>query len=197
MNRALLTSALLLALPAAAVADEGAQQPSRPRDLAPEARLQQRMDRMAEFLKLTDAQKASIKALHEKQQAGAKARHEAVQAATKAFREAAQDPKISTDQLRRLHQAAADARFEALASRRAMMLEVRNLLTPEQREKAAVLRGMGLERRHEHRMMMSGERGQGPRFGQGMGPGRGPGGGMGRRGQGFGGGQGPGGGFDE
>ena len=100
MKRALLTAALLLALPAAAVADEGAQQPPRPRDLAPEARLQQRMDRMAEFLKLTDAQKASIKALHERQQAGAKARHETVQAAAKAFREAVQDPKISTDQLR-------------------------------------------------------------------------------------------------
>lgn len=193
MNRALLTAALLLALPAAAVADEGAQQPPRPRDLAPEARLQQRMDRMAEFLKLTDAQKASIKALHEKQQAGAKARHEAVQAAAKAFREAAQDPKISTDQLRRLHQAAADARFEALAAHRAMLLEVRNLLTPEQREKAALLRGMGMERRREHRMMMRGERG--PGFGKGMG--RGPGGGMERRGPGFGGGEGPGGGFDE
>ncbi|MFN8010222.1 MAG: Spy/CpxP family protein refolding chaperone [Holophagaceae bacterium] len=191
MKRALLTAALLLALPAAAVADEGAQQPPRPRDLAPEARLQQRMDRMAEFLKLTDAQKASIKALHERQQAGAKARHETVQAAAKAFREAVQDPKISTDQLRRLHQAVADARFEALASRRAMMLDVRNLLTPEQREKAAVLRGMGMERRREHRMMMRGERG--PGAGPGMGPGRGPG----RRGQGFGGGQGPGGGFDE
>jgi Spy/CpxP family protein refolding chaperone len=190
MNRTLLTAALLLALPAAALADDRApdtQQPQRP---APEAQLQRRMDRMAEALKLTEAQKASIKALHEKQQAGAKARRESAQAAAKAFREAAQDPKVSTEQLRRLHQAAADARFEAMAAHRSMMLEVRNLLSPEQREKAALLRGMGMERRREHRMMMRGERGPG------FGPGRGPGRGMGpRRGQGFGPGSGPGGGF--
>lgn len=190
MNRALITAAFLLALPAAALADDralDAQQPKPAAPPAPEAQLQRRLDRMAEFLKLTDAQKASIKALHEKHEAGAPARRDAVQAAAKAFREAAQDPKVTTEQLRRLHQAAADARFEAMADRRAMQLEIRSLLTPDQREKAALLRGMGMGRQREHRMMMRG--GRGPGFGPGMAPGMGRGMGP-RRGQGFGPGQG-------
>lgn len=185
MNRALITAALTLLLPAAGIAGDRETDPQQPPPPpAPEVRLQKRLDRMAEFLKLTEAQKASIKALHEKQQAGAQGRREAVQSAAKAFRDAAQDPKIGTDQLRRLHQAAADARFEALAAHRAMQMDIRALLTPEQREKAAVLRGMGLERRREDRMMMRGGRGFGPgRMDRGMGP---------RRGQGFGQGFGPG-----
>jgi Spy/CpxP family protein refolding chaperone len=184
MNRTLLTAALVIALPVAAFAAPRGTEDPQAKPSAPPAmqeRMQHRMERAAEFLKLTDAQKASIKAIHEKNQDGAKTRREAAQAAGKAFREAAQDPKVSTDQLRRLHQAAADARFDALSTHRAMMLEIRNLLTPEQREKAATLRGMGLERRRERMMRMRG----GPRdgMGRGMGHGRGEGFGPGRQGR--------------
>jgi Spy/CpxP family protein refolding chaperone len=130
--------------------------------------MKRRLEFMAERLKLTEAQKASFKAIHEKHQASAKARRETVQAAAKAFREAARDPKVGTDQLRRFHQALADARFEAMAAQRAMKLELRALLSPEQREQAAELRGMAQARRHD-RMQRQRGFGPGPKMGLGMG----------------------------
>jgi Spy/CpxP family protein refolding chaperone len=171
MNRTLITAALLFALPAAALAAPRVpeDQPTPPAPPSQQERQHRRLERAAEFLKLTEAQKASIKAIHEKNRDGAKARRDTAQAAAKAFHEAARDPKVTTDQLRRLHQALADARFEAFSAHRSMQLEVRGLLSPEQREQAATLRGMVLGRR-EGLMRMRGGRGQG--MGPGFGPGR-------------------------
>jgi Spy/CpxP family protein refolding chaperone len=173
MNRTLATAALLFALPAAALAAPRVpeEQPKPPAPPSLQERAHRRLERASEFLKLSEAQRASIKAIHEKNRDAAKARRESAQAAAKAFHEAARDPKVTTDQLRRLHQAMADARFEAFSAHRAMRLEVRNLLTPEQREQAATLRGMALERRREGLMRLRG--GRGPGMGQGSGPGRG------------------------
>jgi Spy/CpxP family protein refolding chaperone len=170
MNRARFLAPLLLAaltLPLAAQAPPPPP-PSGRAGQDPEA-MKRRQEFMAERLKLTEAQRASFKAIHEKHQASAKARREAAQAAAKAFREAAKDPKVSTDQLRRFHQALADARFEVMAAQRALKLELRAILSPEQREQAAELRGMAQARRHDR--MMARRHGQGPGMGQGMGMG--------------------------
>ncbi|MBK8725087.1 MAG: Spy/CpxP family protein refolding chaperone [Holophagaceae bacterium] len=173
MTRTLFTAALLLALPAAALAAPSAPEAQQARP-APQQTLQERQDRrlehLAEVLKLSADQKASIKAIHERNREAGKSRQEAAKNAAKAFREASEDPKVSTDQLRRLHQAMADARFEAMAARRTMRLEVRNLLTPEQREKAATLKGMGMERRRERMLRERG--GRGPGMGEGSRGGR-------------------------
>lgn len=178
MNRTLATAALLFALPAASLAAPRVpeDQPKPPTPPSQQERQHRRLERAAEFLKLSEAQRASIKAIHEKNRDAAKVRRESAQAAAKAFHEAARDPKVTTDQLRRLHQAMADARFEAFSSHRAMQLEVRSLLTPEQREQAATLRGMALERRRERLMRDHRGPGMGPGMGRGMREGRGPGG---------------------
>lgn len=172
MTRTLFTAALLLALPAAALAAPSAPeaQQARPAPQTLQERQDRRLEHMADFLKLSVDQKASIKAIHERNREAGKSRHEAARNAAKAFREASEDPKVNTDQLRRLHQAMADARFEAMAAQRTMRLEVRNLLSPEQREKAATLKGMGMERRRERMLRERG--GRGPGMGEGFRGGR-------------------------
>ncbi len=100
-----------------------------------------RTERIAQALHLTDAQKASIKALRQKHQPELLRHREAVQQAQQALRTALQDAAAPEAQLRPLYDKAAAARFDLLLARRALQKETQALLTPEQRLKAAELRG--------------------------------------------------------
>jgi len=128
---------LLLALPAVA------QTPAAPSPMAPpEAHSSDRMQaRMAEKLKLTDAQKASCKDIIAKYKPALKAKGQAAREARKAFMEAIQNPETTPDTLKALNRTMADTRIEATLARRALRQELRLVLTPEQREKAAYMMG--------------------------------------------------------
>lgn len=95
---------------------------------------------MMRGLELTEAQKASMKAIAEKHREAAKGKHEAAMAARKALHEAMMNPATSVDQLKALHEKASQARFELALDRRSMMQESMALLTPEQKAKAEKLR---------------------------------------------------------
>jgi Spy/CpxP family protein refolding chaperone len=99
------------------------------------------MMRMAEKLKLTDAQKASCKDIIAKHKPVLMAKHQAAKEARRAFFEALQNPATSPDTLKGLNRTAADARLDAMLEGRAMRQELRAVLTPEQREKAAYIMG--------------------------------------------------------
>lgn len=115
-------------------------------------------DRAAARLGLSDAQKASWKAIFDKHQASLAQKRQAAGAARQAFQEAYGRPGTDPDTLRQLHRAQADLAFEARLERRALRQELRAVLTPEQRERAAFWEG-----RMEAR-----------RWGRGGGPGPGP-----------------------
>ena len=104
---------------------------------------EKRQERLDRALNLTDAQKATVKEIRAKHQQGAEARHKAAQDARKAFREALLKPETKPEELRTLHRAAADAELELMLDQRAQRQEIRAILTPEQREKAAFLIGRG------------------------------------------------------
>jgi protein CpxP len=119
---------------------------------APRQRLREhRQARVALALNLTEAQKTSLKALREKHEAALTAKREALRDAQGALRKALQDPAASEAQLRPLHERASAARFELLLAARSLRLERRAILTPEQREKAAELRGAVQAHRQERR----------------------------------------------
>ncbi len=100
-----------------------------------------RAERIAQALHLTEAQKASIKTLRQKHQAELLRCREAVQQARQALRTALQDAATPEAQLRPLYDKAAAVRFDLLLARRTLQKETQALLTPEQRLKAAELRG--------------------------------------------------------
>jgi Spy/CpxP family protein refolding chaperone len=96
--------------------------------------------RMMKGLDLTDAQKASLKAIADKHRDATKPQHEAAMAAMKAFHEAMMNPASTGEQLKALHDKASQAEFELALDRRAMMQESLAILTPEQKAKAEKLR---------------------------------------------------------
>ncbi len=100
-----------------------------------------RAERIAQALHLTEAQKAGIKALRQKHQPDLLRRREAVQQTRQALQTGLQDASTPDAQLRPLFDRAAAARFDLLLARRALQKETQALLTPEQRLKAAELRG--------------------------------------------------------
>jgi Spy/CpxP family protein refolding chaperone len=119
-------------------------------------------------LKLTEAQQAKVKAIHDHHAAAMQAKLDAAQAAHKVLREAMQNAATEAKTLQALHEKASAAQFDLLLEHRAVHQEILPLLTPEQ--KAQFEKGpMGMGPR--------GGRGRGPGFGpgKGMGPGRGPG----------------------
>lgn len=128
----------------------------QPRGPRSERRVQ-KGDRMARYLKLTDDQRAKIKALHEKHREELKGHRESTHLARKAFFEAAKEPNTSVDQLRKLHQAMSDQNFDLMLARRALRLETRQVLTPEQRGKASEAQGL-MEERMKQRRGHRGER---------------------------------------
>lgn len=97
--------------------------------------------RMAKHLKLTEAQKKAIEAIRAKHAEALQARLQASQEAHRALREAMQKPETPVDQLKALHKAAAETRFEAMLVQREMHQEIQAQLTPEQREEAARMKG--------------------------------------------------------
>lgn len=135
--RSLLASALILALAALPLAAQAG--PGRGT----------RGERIARALQLTEAQKTSIKALRQKYQPDLQTRREATRQARQALAAALREPATADAQLRGLYDKAAAARFELILARRALRKEVQALLTPEQRLRAAELRGVARGRRQE------------------------------------------------
>jgi Spy/CpxP family protein refolding chaperone len=87
-------------------------------------------------LDLTEAQKASMKAIAEKHREIMKPKLEAMAEAKKAMHQAMIDPATPVEQLKALHDKASQAQFELVLNRRAMMQESLAILTPEQKAKA-------------------------------------------------------------
>jgi Spy/CpxP family protein refolding chaperone len=114
----------------------------------PEGRRDMMMKRMADKLQLTEAQRASCKAVIEKHKGSLKAKGMAAREARKAFFEAMKKPDTAPDTLKALNRAQADTRLEATLERRALRQELRAILTPEQREKAAFMMGQRMGMRH-------------------------------------------------
>lgn len=154
-----------------------AQQPPPPGPGAGRmARAGERMAFLAHHLKLSEAQRAQFKEIHQKHRDTLQAKQKAAGEARESFRKAAQDPAGNVDQLRRLHQTVADRQFEVMLEHRAVKLETRSLLTPEQRAEADRMQALGEEHRQfrMERMRKAMHNRQGR---PGMGPaGRGPGG---------------------
>jgi Spy/CpxP family protein refolding chaperone len=97
--------------------------------------------RMAEQLKLTDTQKASLKTIMAKHHDALSAKGKAAKEARRAFFEAMQKPETSPETLKALHRTMSDAGFEQLLEGRTMRQEIRAMLTPDQREQAARMEG--------------------------------------------------------
>lgn len=138
----LLRSALILTLAAGSLMAQ------------PELNRGHRREAVARALNLSDAQKTTIRGIRDKHRPDLMARREAARQAQVALRTALQDPATPEAQLRALHDKAAAARFEMMLVRRSVHQEVQAVLTPEQREKAAELRGMARarmqQRLHQH-----------------------------------------------
>ena len=114
-------------------------------------------------LKLTEAQQAQVKAIHERHQAAFKAKGEVADAAHKALREAMANMATDAKTLQALHDKASAAQFDLMLEHRAVRQEILPLLTPEQKtqlEKRGPGFGPG----------MGAHRGRGPGAGRGMGP---------------------------
>lgn len=109
--------------------------------------------RMVETLKLTDEQRSKVETIRAKHAVDLTTKRQALRDAQKAFHQACLDPKSSSDQLKQLHKPVAERQFELMLAHRAMRLEQRAILTPEQQAEADKLcqnmdkRGAG----HGHR----------------------------------------------
>jgi Spy/CpxP family protein refolding chaperone len=92
-------------------------------------------------LHLTDAQKASFREIRAKHQEALAAKRKAAFEAGKTLAKALANPESKPEELKTLHRSAADLAFEARLEQRAMRLEIRAILTPEQREEGARMEG--------------------------------------------------------
>ncbi len=99
-----------------------------------------RGQRFAQALQLTADQQSKIQALRASHRAATAPKRQAAQEARATLAKALQDPGTPEATLRSLHQKAAEAHFQVLLARRENLLQIRALLTPEQREKAQLLR---------------------------------------------------------
>ena len=176
--RTLLASVIALGLAAqpAPPPPQGGPGPQGPR--APRIRAAaENLAFLAHHLKLTEAQRTQIKAIHTKHQEAIKAKQRAAMEAREALMKAAAKPDAAVADLRSLHQAAADRLFDVMLERRTVRQEARALLTPEQRAESDRMQALGEERRQfrMERMRKGMERRQGRGFGPGGGM-EGPGG---------------------
>jgi Spy/CpxP family protein refolding chaperone len=112
---------------------------------------------MARFLNLTEAQQATSKAIAERHKASLDAKLRVANAARDEMRKAMDDPAVSDAKVKELHAKVSDAMSAVMLERRAMMLEMEAILTPDQKAAMAKQRSQG-----------------GPGMGRGMG--KGPGG---------------------
>lgn len=138
INHALTILGLAIALPALAQGTPAPAPPMPPMHGEGHGGMQ---GRMAEKLKLTDAQKASYKEITARHQAALAAKGKAARQASHAFFESLQNPETTPETLKALHRTMSDANLDALLERRAMRLEIRAMLTPTQREQAAMMLG--------------------------------------------------------
>ena len=99
-----------------------------------------RAERIGRHLELTEAQKASILAIRDKHRSDLVLRRDAVKHAQIDLRSALQDPGTPEPQLRALYDKASAARFDMILAQRSVRMEIRAILTPEQRAKAAEMR---------------------------------------------------------
>lgn len=129
----------------------------RPR---PEDAQNKRHEHMDKALALTDAQKASVEGIRAKHKEAMEAKRHAAQDSRKAFAEAIRKPETKVEDIKTLHRAMADANLEMLLEGRSMRQEIRAVLTPEQREKAAFLMGRQEGMMHGHRGGFPGEGGR-------------------------------------
>jgi Spy/CpxP family protein refolding chaperone len=111
---------------------------------------------MADFgaLALSPDQMKAARAVLDRHRATTAARHRAVAQKEEALRAALEDPATSETRLRALHGEAAEAEYQSLLDRRAMVQELDALLTPEQRAKAARIRTGRQREREAHRALM-------------------------------------------
>lgn len=126
---------------------------------APSPRHPERHSRLERRLNLTAAQKTSLKAVRDQHQEGLATRRKAAFEARATLAAAMRSPDSKPEDLKTLHRTAADLAFDLRMDQRAMRLECRAILTPEQREESARMRG-----RMEGMMM----RHRGPFRGEGM-----------------------------
>jgi Spy/CpxP family protein refolding chaperone len=110
-----------------------------------------RAGQISRVLNLTEAQKASIRNLRDKHRADLVLRRDAVDHARIDLRTALRDPATPETRLRALYDKAAAARFESILAERSLRLEVRALLTPEQRAQADEMRSHAGGRMHGRR----------------------------------------------
>ncbi|NWJ40317.1 MAG: Spy/CpxP family protein refolding chaperone [Geothrix sp.] len=115
----------------------------------PETSRGQRPGRIAQALNLSDAQRTSIRSIREKHRPDLLLKRDAARQAQVSLRAALRNAATPEAQLRALYDTASAARFGMMLARRAVRQEVQAVLTPEQREKAAELRGMARERMRE------------------------------------------------
>jgi Spy/CpxP family protein refolding chaperone len=163
MKPTLRTLALLLAVAALPLAAQGFRQgrgPGRGPGMGP----------TFACLNLTDAQKASLKGLHEKYRPTFEADRTAVFEAQKALRAAAANSGTSDADLKAAFDKASAARFAMMQQHRALFQESLALLTPDQKAQFDKLRA---EREQQMQERMKG-RGQGMGDGMGLGPGPDP-----------------------
>ncbi|GLH69319.1 hypothetical protein GETHPA_08520 [Geothrix rubra] len=165
MQPTLRTLALLLVVAALPLAAQGFRQ-GRGRGMGPGAG--PGFGPAFACLNLTDAQKASLKALHEKYRPTLEADRTAAFEAQKALRAAAANPATSDADLKALFDKASAARFAMMQQHRALFQESQALLTPEQKAQFEKLRAER-QQRMQDRM-----KGRGPGMGGGMGMGPGP-----------------------
>lgn len=102
-------------------------------------------------LGLDQGQKDKLKAIRDKHRPALLAKREAARDSRRALAEALRDQKTPQADLKRLFDQAAERRFELMMEMRSLRAEVREVLTPEQRERAAEWHGRMMERRR-HRL---------------------------------------------
>jgi len=108
--------------------------------------------RIGQALDLTEAQRTSLRAIRDKHRSDLILRRDAVKHARIDLRTALRDASTPEVRLRALYDKAAAARFDAILAQRSLRLEVRAVLTPDQRAKAAELRDRAWGRmRLQHR----------------------------------------------
>ena len=108
-----------------------------------------RSGRIAQALNLSDAQRTSIRSIRETHRAELLLKRDAVKQAQASLRAALREAATPEAQLRALHDKASAAQIEMLLTRRVVRQQVQAVLTPEQREKVAEMRGTARERRRE------------------------------------------------
>lgn len=101
---------------------------------------------LAQALDLSLEQQTKMSAIREKHSVAMKADREASRARFEAFHAVLENPKASDAQLRQAFDQLNANRFQSLLDRRAMRLEMRAVLTPEQQAKADAMKAAFKER---------------------------------------------------